>query len=62
MFLFYSTSLWIYEEYYIYTTIIFCTCIIAIIITVYQLLALNLKIYQMAYYEIYMHILRNGTV
>ena len=44
MFLFFSTSLWIYEEYYVYTFIVLATCLVAIGITVYQLMALNKKI------------------
>lgn len=50
LFLFFSTSLWIYEEYYIYTFIVLATALFAIAVTVYQLLSLNKKIYLMAYY------------
>ena len=62
MFLFFSTSLWIYEVYYIYTGIVIVTCLTAIFITVYQLYSLNRKMYKMAYYEVNMHTLRNGQV
>jgi P-type E1-E2 ATPase len=62
MFLFFSTSLWFYEEYYIYSVIILVTCLLAIGITVYQLLSLNQKIYNMAYYEIPINTLRNGHI
>ncbi len=34
----------------------------AIAVTVYQLLELNNKIYQMAYYEVQVNTLRNGNV
>lgn len=38
------------------------TCWVAIVITVWQLLALNKKIYEMAYYEAQINTLRNGGV
>jgi magnesium-transporting ATPase (P-type) len=62
IFLFFSTSLWFYEVYYIYAVIILVTCLSAIGITVYELLTLNQKIYNMAYYEIPIHTLRNGHI
>lgn len=62
LFLFYSVSLWYYELYYIYATIVLATTIIAIAITVYQLKALNNKIFQMAYYEVKLQALRDGSV
>ena len=62
LFLFFSVGLWYYEIYYIYASIILGTSLIAIFITVYELLTLNIKIHEMAYYEIKMNVLRNGMV
>ena len=54
--------MWYVELYYIYASIILGTTILAITVTVYQLLGLNNKIYQMAYYEVQVNTLRNGDV
>ena len=62
LFLFFSVALWFYEEYQIYASIILATSLVAIFITVYELLTLNIKIHEMAYYEVHVNVLRNGEV
>jgi cation-transporting ATPase 13A2 len=62
MFLFFSVALWFYEEYYYYAGIILLTSSVAIIVNLVQMVQLNTKIFHMAYYEVKVHALREGTV
>jgi hypothetical protein len=58
LFLFFSVALWFYELYNIYASIILGTSLIAIGLTVYELVTLNNKIHNMAFYEVNLHALR----
>lgn len=62
LFLFFSTSLWIYEEYEVYSFIVLGTCCLAIAATVVQLLSLNRKIHTMAYHHLDFPVLRNAAI
>ena len=62
MFVFFSVALWLYQKYYYYAGIILLTTIVAIIATIIQMVSLNRKIYDMAYYEIIMNVLRGGQM
>ena len=62
MFIVFSTCLWFYELYYYYSAIIVITAAIGIGVNLVQTYRLNQKIYQMAYYETNVNVLRNGKV
>jgi cation-transporting ATPase 13A3/4/5 len=62
LFLFFSVGLWFYEMYYYYAGIILFTSSVAIIVNLIQMVQLNAKIFNMAYYEIKVNVLREGKV
>jgi hypothetical protein len=58
----YSVILWYYEEYYYYASVIALTSIVSIGINLWQIMELNKKIFEMAYYEVKLNVLRNTGV
>lgn len=62
LFLFFSIGLWLYEQYYYYSGILLLTSSVAILVNLYQMVQLNKKIFEMAYYEIKVNALRGGEV
>ncbi len=62
LFIVFSVTLWLYEEYTYYACVIFGTSAISIGINLYQIRQLNEKIFHMAYYDIPLNVLRGGNV
>lgn len=62
IFIVYSVILWFYEEYYYYAGVILLTSAVSIGINLWQVMGLNQKIFEMAYYEVKIHALRDGNV
>lgn len=54
--------IWTYEQYYYYCMVIFATTAIGIIVNLYQTYTLNNKIFDMAYYETQVNVLRKKVV
>ena len=50
------------QNYYYYASIIFITAVLGIIVNLYQIYTLNNKIFDMAYYQVNVNVLRNGNV
>jgi cation-transporting ATPase 13A3/4/5 len=50
LFLLFSVGLWFYEKYFYYAGIILFTSSVAIIVNLIQMVHLNAKIFNMAYY------------
>ena len=61
-FIVYSVILWYYEKYYYYASIILFTSVVSVGINLYQVMELNKKIYEMAFYAKPMHVLRGKQV
>ena len=62
LFIVFSVSLWYYEKYIYYASVIAGTSILSIAINLYQVRQLNEKIFHMAYYDIPVNVLRGNTV
>jgi cation-transporting ATPase 13A2 len=62
LFLFFSVALWFSQMYYYFAGIILFTSIVAIGVNLYQKIELNNKIFNMAYYEVPLHALRDDKV
>lgn len=62
LFIVYSVILWYIEMYNYYASIILFTSIVSVAINLYQVMDLNKKIYEMAYYTRDMHALRGREV
>lgn len=50
------------NQYYYFAAIIFVSAVASIIITIIEVMAVNEKIYEMAFYEIYLNTLRDGAI
>lgn len=57
-----SCLLWIYEEYFYYAVMIFVTAAFGIGTSLVQTYRINRKIYEMAYFETEVNILRDGVI
>jgi hypothetical protein len=62
LFIIYSVILWYYEKYVYYASIILVTSVVSIGINLYQVMDLNAKIYEMAFYTTPMKVLRGKEV
>lgn len=62
LFIVYSVILWYIEEYIYYASIILFTSIVSVGINLYQVMDLNKKIYEMAFYTVPMYVLRGREV
>ena len=63
IFLIFSVLFWYIAEGYIYfATTLLVVFLIGVVINLYQMVQLNNKIFAMAYYEIEVNVLRNGSV
>lgn len=63
IFLIFSVLFWFFAEaYYYFATTLMVVFLIGVIINLVQMVELNNKIFAMAYYEIEVNVLRNGSV
>jgi len=62
LFIVYAVILWYIEKYIYYASIILFTSVVSIGINLYQVMDLNKKIYEMAFYTRPMHVLRGKHV
>lgn len=62
IFIVYSVILWFYEKYYYYAGVILLTSAVSIGINLWQVMGLNQKIFEMAYYEVNINALRDNKV
>lgn len=62
LFIVYSVILWYYENYIYYASIILLTSVVSIAINLYQVIQLNNKIFNMAFYTTEMNVLRGSAV
>lgn len=62
IFIVFSCLLWIYEEYFYYSIMIFVTAAFGIGTSLVQTYRINRKIFEMAYFETPVNILRDGEI
>jgi len=63
LFLLFSITYWTWaEKYFYFAGTLFFVSMVGLIINLYQMLALNNKIFNMGFYEIQVHVLRGGKV
>jgi magnesium-transporting ATPase (P-type) len=63
IFLIFSVFFWFFaEQYYLFASALFVVFLVGVVINLYQMVQLSNKIFAMAYYEVPLHVLRDGTV
>lgn len=62
IFIILSCLLWVYEQYFYYSIIIFVTAAFGISTSLVQTYRINRKIFEMAYFETQVNVLRDGKI
>jgi cation-transporting P-type ATPase 13A2 len=63
LFLLFSVSYWTFnQKYFYFAGTLFFVSLVGLIINLYQMMALNNKIFNMAFYEVQVNVLRGGKV